>query len=236
VVRAVNNSTHVVGYSYVYSGNLFLTGEGFLWQNGHLEALPLLPGWPAAFAFGINDADKVVGTVNSVDKKWHPPNRRVVGPRAASVMGESPPVNGVSVPVVWRRGSTRELPLLPGETGGFAQEISADVVIAGWQASPAIQIPCIWYPNATGYTAANPGSFGGDFGQPTGINNRNQVVGYSLLAGNTTCPVSSDIGLSPSERRYGTMASPLTSRHSFPQAGSLSPTRWATSTTAERSR
>jgi hypothetical protein len=56
VVRAVNNREHVVGYSYLYSGNLFLTGQGFLWQDGQLQALPLLQGWPGAFAFGINES------------------------------------------------------------------------------------------------------------------------------------------------------------------------------------
>src|ERR1700676_1554693 len=44
VVRAVNNLEHVTGYSYVYSGNLFLTGQGFIWENGKLKALPLLSG------------------------------------------------------------------------------------------------------------------------------------------------------------------------------------------------
>src|SRR5579871_524233 len=31
--RSVNNIGHVTGWSYVYTGNEALTGQGFIWQN-----------------------------------------------------------------------------------------------------------------------------------------------------------------------------------------------------------
>jgi uncharacterized membrane protein len=204
VVRAVNNREHVVGYSYLYSGNLFLTGQGFLWQDGQLQALPLLQGWPGAFAFGINDQDQVVGTANGIDGSgngiqaavlWHhgqPVN--LGGLHAADgcvaafdvnsqgvVVGVSGPCNGPSIPVVWSGGRVQALPLLPGETGGLAEEINAQGVIAGWQGSPTNLIPCLWYQDRHGYTAVNLGnSLGGNVGRVWGINNRDQAVGYSL--------------------------------------------------------
>ena len=208
-VRAVNNRQHVTGYSYVYAGNLFLTGQGFLWQDGQLKALPLLGGWPAAFGFSINDRDQVVGTANNVDASgnilqtavlWdhgQPVNLGALHPGWNSAaldiniwgvaVGVSGPVNtfdfGVATPVVWFGNTVQALPLLPGETAGTALEINAEGVIAGSQQSATNLIPCLWYWNGAGYTAVNLGGLGGDVGQAFGINNLNQVVGYSLFPG-----------------------------------------------------
>jgi uncharacterized membrane protein len=207
VVRAVNNLEHVTGYSYVYSGNLFLTGQGFTWQKGELKALPLLSGWPGAFAFGINDRDQVVGTANNVDGSgniiqtavlWDHGQPVNLGGLQPGAISEALDVNiwGVVVgasnpgytPVVWYGGTAHALPLLPGEDNGVAQEINALGVIAGYQYSDTNSIPCLWYWNGTGYTAVNLGTLGGDYGAALGINNFTQVAGYTLYAGNIHGP------------------------------------------------
>jgi uncharacterized membrane protein len=215
IVRAVNNREHVTGYSFAgdpSTPKAALTGQGFIWRDGKLEALRLLEGWPGAFAFGINDRDQIVGTANNVDAEdnliqtavlWdhqRPMNLgalhpgwisealdvsifgEVVGASAAS--GESE----FSTPVFWYGGHIHALPLLPGENGGWANEINALGVIVGWQESAANQVPCLWYWKGNGYIAVNLGSLGGDYGQAFGINNFNKAVGYSLYPGNIHGP------------------------------------------------
>jgi uncharacterized membrane protein len=216
IVRAVNNLEHVTGYSFIAAGfntpKGALTGQGFLWRDGKLEALSLLEGWPGAFAFGINDRDQIVGTANNVEANgnliqtavlWdheHPMNLgalqpgwisealdvsifgEVVGASASSTASEFP------TSVAWYGGRIHALPLLPDEDGGWANEVNALGVIVGWQESTTNEIPCLWYWNGAGYTAVDPGSLGGNYGQAFGINDLNKVVGYSLYAGNIHGP------------------------------------------------
>lgn len=215
IVRAVNNREHVTGYSYIYADfgtpKGALTGQGFIWRDGKLKALPLLRGWPGAFAFGINDRDQVVGAANDLDASgnllqtavlWdheQPLNLGALHPGwisealDVSIFGEIVGASGSSVneppvPVAWYGGAIHALPLLPGEAGGWAEEINARGVIVGWQTSPTNEIPCLWYWNGSGYTPVNLGSLGGDVGQAFGINNLNKAVGYSLYAGNIHGP------------------------------------------------
>ncbi len=206
-LRAVNNIEHVTGYSYVYSGDMYLTAQGFIWQQGTLKALPLLSGWPGAFAYGINDRDQVVGTANNIDSSgnylqtavlWdhgQPVNLGALQPNWVSeafdvniwgvAVGRSGALNAnFNTPVVWYGGKIHALPLLPGFNGGFAWKINDLGVISGRQRSEDFSlIPCIWYWNGTGYTAVNLGSFGGDYGEAYGINNLNQTAGYSYYPG-----------------------------------------------------
>lgn len=213
VVRGVNNLEQVTGYSYIYTGNIFLTGQGFIWQNGKLRALPLLSGWPGAFAFGINDLGQVVGTANNMDGSGNILQTAVLWDRGQPVnlgalhsgwnseasdvniwgvvVGASGVPSGVSVentPVVWYGGTVHALPLLPGQSSGQAEEINALGVIAGYQYSTTNSIPCLWYWNGTGYTAVNLGTLGGQFGATYGINNLSQAVGYTLYPGNLHGP------------------------------------------------
>ncbi len=214
IVRPVNNLEHVTGYSYIAefgTPEAALTGQGFVWRDGKLEALPLLSGWPGAFAFSINDWDQVVGAANNVDASgnllqtavlWNHEQPVNLGALHAGwysyaldvnifgvVVGTSGPVGPeFSTPVVWYGGKAHALPLLGDETGGVAEEINALGVIVGWQESNTNEIPCLWYWNGSGYTAVNLGNLGGDFGQAFGINNLTKVVGYSLHAGNIHGP------------------------------------------------
>ena len=183
-LRAVNNIEHVTGYSYVYTGDMYLTAQGFIWQQATLKPLPLLNGWPGAFAYGINDRDQVVGTANNIDSSgnylqtavlWdhgQPVNLGALQPGWVSeafdvniwgvAVGRSGAVNAdFNTPVAWYGGKIHALPLLPGFNGAFAWKINDLGVISGRQRSEDFSlIPCIWYWNGTGYTAVNLGSFG----------------------------------------------------------------------------
>ena len=215
VVRTVNNREHVTGYSFIaadfFTPKGALTGQGFIWRDGKLEALPLLSGWPGAFAFGINDRDQVVGTANNLDPGgnliqtavlWEHEQAINLGALHPgwvslaldiSIFGEvvgasGPNESEPSTPVAWYRGGIHALPLLPGEDGGWANEINARGVIVGWQFSATNEIPCLWYWHTDRYIAVDLGSLGGDVGQAYGINNSNKVVGYSLYPGDIHGP------------------------------------------------
>lgn len=215
VVRSVNNREHVTGYSLTYADGFTPKGaaaaQGFIWRDGKLGALPLLSGWPGAFAFGINDRDQVVGTANNVDASgnliqtavlWNyerPINLGALHPGwvslalDVSIFGEVVGASGPNeseppTPVAWYGGGIHELPLLPGEKGGWANEINARGVIVGWQFSVTNTVPCLWYWKRDRYIAIDLGTLGGDLGQAYGINNSNKVVGYSLYSGNIHGP------------------------------------------------
>ena len=215
VVRSVNNRAHVTGYSLIYADGFTPKGaagaQGFIWRDGKLEALPLLSGWPGAFAFGINDRDQVVGTANNLDAGgnliqtavlWEHEQPTNLGALHSGWISEALDVSffgevvGASassgsssaIPVAWYGGGIHALPLLPGEQGGVANEINARGVIVGWQYSATNTVPCLWYWSRDGYIAVDLGTLGGDLGQAYGINNSNKVVGYSLYSGNIHGP------------------------------------------------
>ena len=212
VGRSVNNSGHLTGYSFVYNGdynNIFLTGQGFIWQDGKLTPLPKLSGWPAALGISMNDRDQVAGIAGNWDSDGNVLQAAVFWDHGKLVhLGDLQPgwsslardINDwgvvvgasynpdVQLPVVWYGGSVHQLPLLPGENGGVAWEINALGVIAGNQWSDSNEIPCMWYWNGSGYTAVNLGSLGGDYGETNGINNLGQIVGTSLYSNDVHGP------------------------------------------------
>jgi uncharacterized membrane protein len=212
--RAVNNLGDIAGFSFVYTGDfhsIYLTVQGFTWHKGRLTPLPLLNGYPGAFAIAINEVGQVAGEANLIDSngqirqtavRWdhgQPTNLGTLKPNSNSatfdlnnwgaVVGESYSFDDQQLlPVAWYQGAAHALPLLPGEAGGEAFQINDLGLIVGHQFSNSNDIPCLWYWNGSSYTATDLGSFGGDFGQGLGINLFGQVVGWSLNAGNIHGP------------------------------------------------
>jgi probable HAF family extracellular repeat protein len=215
-VSVINNLGHVVGFSFVYTGHArdyYLTAQAFLWKNGNLKALPLLKGWPGAFATGINDRDQVIGEANNFDSNG---NRT----RTAILWDEGKVINlgtldsnsnsaafginnwGIAVgfnhslsdehntPVLWYGGSVHALPLLPGESDGVAFGINDFGVISGYQQQPGdvSETASLWYWNGSGYTAVALGNLGGDYSEAFGDNIWGQAVGFSLYAGDLHGP------------------------------------------------
>ncbi len=210
-VNVINNLGHVVGFSFVYTGDVhdyFLTAQPFLWKNGKLKALPLLKGWPGAFATGLNDRDQVIGEANNFDSNgqrlrtailWDEGEAIDLGTLDSNSISAAFGINtwgtavgfnhslsdGHNAPVVWYGGKIHALPLLPGESDGLAFGINEFGVISGYQiqAGDVSETACLWYWNGSGYTVVALGSLGGNYSQAFGVNNWGQAVGSSTNAG-----------------------------------------------------
>jgi uncharacterized membrane protein len=209
-VNIINNLGHVAGFSYVNTGDVndfFLTAQAFVWRNGKLQALPLLKGWPGAFATGINDRDQVIGEANNFDSSgnrlrtaifWDEGKATDLGTLDSNSSSAAFGINnwgtavgfnrsladGHRTPVAWYGGKIHALPLLPGESDGFAFGINDFGVISGFQFFQDLnEVACFWYWNGTGYTVVGLASLGGNFTEAYGINNWGQVAGFSTNAG-----------------------------------------------------
>jgi len=206
--RAVNNHGTVAGYAYngTSTEDLFLTSVPFNWRQGKLSLLPLLDGWPAAFAFGVNDREQVVGSANRTDSNgniiqtavlWDRGKPLNVGARfqgaitsfasdannRGRVVGAYFEQNGTEVSFTTLGNTTQLLPLLAGMTNAEPARINDLGEIVGQQFSATEAIPCLWYPKGDGYVAVNLGSLGGTLGFAVGINELGFTVGYSTVSG-----------------------------------------------------
>jgi probable HAF family extracellular repeat protein len=157
--RSVNHLGDVTGFSFVYTGNfnsIFLTNQGFIWHKGNLTALPLLNGYPGAFAVAINDLGQVVGEASLIDSsgqvretavRWDHGQVTNLGTLKPNSNSSTSDINnwgaavGLSysfddnqdLPVVWYGGTIHALPLLPGEIDGEAFQINDLGLIIGHQ-------------------------------------------------------------------------------------------------------
>ena len=211
----INNLGHVAGFSNVFTGEVedyYVTAQAFLWKNGKLQALPLLQGWPGAFATGVNDLDQVIGEANNFNSdgsrrrialRWD--GGKVVNLGALDSNSDSAALGinvwgtavgfssnidtGQTTPVAWYGGTIHALPLVPGETDGVAFGINDWGVIAGQQSDDdANLLPCLWYWSGNGYTTVSLGNLGGDFGAASDVNDLGQAVGWTLYAGDLHGP------------------------------------------------
>ena len=210
-VNVINNLGHVAGFSFVNTGDIrdyFLTAQAFVWQNAKLQALPLLQGWPGAFATGINDRDQVIGEANNFDSSgrrlrtaifWDEGKAIDLGTLDSNSNSAAFGINnwgtavgfnhsladGHNTPVVWYGGKIHALPLLPGETNALAFGINDFGVISGFQYvnQDIGEVACLWYWNGSRYTVVGLGSLGGNYSEAFGVNNWGQAVGDSSNAG-----------------------------------------------------
>jgi probable HAF family extracellular repeat protein len=145
---------------------------GFRWHDGHMEALPPLPGGYNSFATGINGAAETVGWA---ENGVHEPTCN------------APQVLQFEA-VVWEpNGSMRTLPPYAGDLDGAATAINdmGQVVGISGICSNAVggasaQHMLLWQGN----TVTNLGSLGGQYwNTPMDINQVGDVTGFSDLPG-----------------------------------------------------
>ena len=213
VAGSTNNSGALAGYSYNGpfggSNDFFLTAVAFTWEHGVLQPLPLLSGWPGAFANGLTNNKQVFGLANKLDSAgnivqtavvWDhgsPINLGTLQPNSnagASGMNNRGEVVGnsfsfdlnVNTPFVWYKGQMKALPLLPGAVGGVAFGVNDPGQITGFLDFGTTPPPgtgefhsVLWTPKAGSYVVLDLGTFGGNNGSGEHVNNRGQVVGWA---------------------------------------------------------
>jgi probable HAF family extracellular repeat protein len=145
-----------------------------VWKNGRLNALPNLPGANNANAFDLNDLGQVIGFAETTVRD--------------STCAPGTPFQVFRfAPVIWEpNGQIRQLPLLSGDTVGFAfgiNDFGQVIGASGWCSNTSLP------PNPSGAhavlwqsdgTPTDLGNLGGTFNVPSGINNLGQVVGGAL--------------------------------------------------------
>lgn len=156
--EGINQAGQICGWSESANGH-----RAFLWQQGSMQDLGVLPGDVASEAFGINDEGDVVG--NSIS------------------------ATGQSTPVVFSNGKITPIPGLSGGTLLTGAKIND----LGWVVGtfqPDAGSASSAYPTAYLSDGVHTTSLGSitsnSVTMPTGLNNKGQVVGWSLDSNSAT--------------------------------------------------
>ncbi len=157
--HTLNNAGHTTGFcnlGVITNGlfaDWFLGNVPFLWtpQNG-MEILPLLPGSAFCGGWSLNDRGQIVGYAGN-------------GP-------------GDAHPVLWEKGTIRDLGALPGDNDAFPYAINNRGQIVGVSAlvESGVQVralPVLW-DNGKKHTLPTGGYLGA---RPTDINEKGQIAG-----------------------------------------------------------
>jgi probable HAF family extracellular repeat protein len=143
-----------------------LTCRPFLWQFGHMSALPTLGG-NNGHASDINNGGQIKGTAQT------------------TVTDSSCPASQPSqttLPVVWENGKARALPTVDGDPDGIAFAINDRGHAVGDTGICAGAIHAVLWENGTAFPLQDFGT--GAIAQ--GINNQGQIVGIVGSPDNTT--------------------------------------------------
>lgn len=218
VSGSINNNAALAGYSYNGpfggSNDFYLTAVAFTWEHGVLQPLPLLSGWPGAFAFSINNNKLISGCANNVDNLgnivqttvlWDHGNPINLGIPMGYSSGCALGINNrgevvgvafstsASTPLIWYKSQITPLPLPTGAVGGIAERINDRGEIVGYVDFGSSPPPgtgefhsILWKPKEQNYLVLDLGGFPGYFVSfAYHVNNRGQVVGLSSdAAGN----------------------------------------------------
>lgn len=148
---AVSDSSRVAGYSYVPlvpgPGN---TRHAFLWYQGQMQDLGVLPGGTYSWATDINEAGQVCGFADDVN-----------------IYGR---------PVVYRNGVLEDLGL-PAGGNGESRGINNLTQIAGYFVSGG-NVHASFWSDATGFVDLTAAT-GGSEGLAEDLNDHTRVVGWS---------------------------------------------------------
>ena len=165
----INNVGQIVGYSEtdvpdpngedICGFGTHLTCLGFLWQNGHMSALPTLGG-DNEQASAINNRGQIVGFAeNGMVDPTCPPNTTN---------------NRIQLPVLWENGKARALPTLGSDPDGDAFWISDQGQAVGDSGTcGGAIIHAVSWENGTAFPLPDLGTGA----IALGINNQGQIVG-----------------------------------------------------------
>jgi probable HAF family extracellular repeat protein len=131
-----------------------LTCLPFLWQNGHMSALPTLGGNNGQ-ASDINNRGQIAGTAETTD----------TDPTCSPFH--------ISLPVIWEDGKAQPLPTVDHEPDGFAFAINDQGQAVGYSGTCTRALHAVLWEGGTAFPL--PGIGRGGIAQ--GINNQGQIVG-----------------------------------------------------------
>ncbi|HET7613330.1 MAG TPA: hypothetical protein VFK26_05345 [Gemmatimonadaceae bacterium] len=202
IAVGINSSGQIAGYSYNTATAGSSPTRAWIWQNGVMTTIDLPPGYSSSAAYAISDAGQVVGAAYSDEPRavawiWQNGVTSVVnslGNQAEAIgVGENGTVVGDYTDVLsnpeWQAFVAADgftpLPTLAGDVGGEAHAISGDGTIVGLSyrriAENSYEFHAAMWRNGQ---PVNLGTLGGTTGWPLGINNLDQVIGYSTNTDN----------------------------------------------------
>jgi probable HAF family extracellular repeat protein len=205
----INDRGQIVGYSEtdvldpngedICAFGTHLTCRPFLWQDGHMSALPTLGGNNGQ-ASAINNRGQIAGFAENttVDSTCPPPPF---------------PPNRIALPVLWKKGKAQPLPTVGSDPDGDAFWINDHGQAVGYSGTCTAPLHAVSWENDTATPLPDFGT--GAIAQ--GINNRGQIVGTVGSADNTTQygalwenGVLTNLGLLPGD--FGGLASGINNR------------------------
>jgi probable HAF family extracellular repeat protein len=144
-----------------------LTCRPFLWQNGHMRALPTLGGNNGQ-ASAINNRGRIAGFAeNGIVDSTCPPNTRN---------------NRIVLPVLWEKGKAHALPTVGSDPDGEAWSINNQGQAVGDSGTCTLPNAVLWENG----TATQLHDLGGPGAVAVAINDQGQIVGQVVSADGTT--------------------------------------------------
>jgi probable HAF family extracellular repeat protein len=168
---SVNEASRAAGYSWRLDSPPFSqarTAIPYVWRDGVQTPLPLLEGWPGAYAFGMNNRGDVIGTANKV---------------ATNPAGTADMV--YQTPVLWAHPDMMpvQLGLLLDGISAAATGINSRQQIVGYASGgPSGPHPFLWQKGTMSelsYPDTYPGNVG--MGQAYAINDKGEIAGVTGL-------------------------------------------------------
>lgn len=158
--NAINEQGQVVGYSQIYDPDFYRT-HAFIWENGDMSDLGVLPGEVNSAANDINEYGQIVGS--------------------SSHQMEAYPFLSVYRPCLWDNGQIIDLGLPQGYARGVATSINNDGTIVGWMAttlSGGTRHAFVWKDGVlTNLDTLIPPNSGWELQSASDINDNGQIIG-----------------------------------------------------------
>jgi len=186
---ALNNDGHVVGYTYLNSGE----NVPFLWANGRVRPLP---GLTNAIPRGINDHDQIVGSLTDPQGAFLYDHGHVTVLTANGTWLSASDINnggqivgtildqGIAKAMIWKNGTYTVLPGLGGNNDA-AYAINEVGQVVGSSAIADGTLHAVLWDHGAVVDLRLDESRGGPTGaSATAINDRGVIVGYSFPNGN----------------------------------------------------
>lgn len=206
--NTINAEGNVVGYSFTgidYNSGFFIGASPFLFKNGQLLPLPLLPGWPETVATGINNPGVIIGEGQAQDTsgnyihtpmEWIKETPYPLGIPSGYDTGFTLGINnhgdvvgdafnlttGSEIGLLWSQRQMTTLPLPSGAIANEADAINDAGKIAGtvWWSD---RVQAVLYDHGT---VIDLGDLGSGQSWAAGMNTKGEIVGFSLGQDNAT--------------------------------------------------